>query len=103
MVANAETVYCARAMRRKRTHEDEVKRGATPPLRRTRSALPRERELWRRRTSMTLDLEPFMDDRERKEGLRRLAKWIEEAIRKPGVPPGVYGRDAHTTDERALK
>jgi len=46
----------------------------------TKSSRAPELEAWRRTTSMTLDLEPYMDDRERRAGLKRLMKWIEEAV-----------------------
>lgn len=45
-----------------------------------RSRFPAERESWRRLTSMTLELEPFMDDQERRAGLKRLVDWIEETV-----------------------
>ena len=85
MIANGETVFCGRAMRRKRLHLEQVKKGEAMPLARRKSSLPREREQWRRKTSMTLDLEPFMDDRERKEGLRRLVKWIEVSVKNSKI------------------
>jgi hypothetical protein len=87
--ADRETVLCSRAMGRKSAYAAREKAaGRSAVLRARKSMRAAELEMWRRTTSMTLDLEPFMDDRERREGLRRLMKWIEETV--------CHRRDAET-------
>jgi hypothetical protein len=94
MVASKETVVCARAMRRRTEHLQREKVAGRKLIATRRSRFPAERESWRRLTSMTLDLEPFMDDQERRAGLKRLVDWIEETI--------LHRRDAET-DGTALR
>jgi len=83
MVTKAnETVLCVKAMQRATEHREQLrKNGKAKSFVRRRPQLPAVRENWRRKTSMTVELEPFMDDRERRAGLKRLVKWIEETVR----------------------
>jgi len=80
-----ESALCSRAMRRKNEYAAREKAaGRRATLRARVTNRVAELELWRRKTSMTLELEPFMDDRERREGLKRLVKWIEDAVSHRG-------------------
>src|SRR5207237_62683 len=64
---------------------------------------------WRRVSSITLKLEPFMDAQERRAGLERLMNWLEKAFlnRRDGSPSpcgrGLGGGvDSRTINESAM-
>ncbi len=78
-----ETKRCARAMTKAREFKELCKRNGIKlrpaGLRNVNWKIAPSQMVWRRVTSMTLPLEPFMDADERRAGLERLMKWLEKA------------------------
>ncbi len=71
-------------MKRRRDYVDLCKRSGIKlrpaGLRNVNSKIAPDRMIWRRISSFTLPLEPFMDALERQAGLERLMKWVEKAF-----------------------
>ena len=63
----------------------------------------KENEKWRRISGMTRELEPHMDAKERREGIRKLVKWIEKWVGKArvgGRESGVGRRESGVGGDR---